>query len=41
MPNVLFPIPSSIEFSRLRQQLDEAHLSWATEWKRQQLDFRI
>ena len=41
MLNVLFPIPYSIEVSRLRQQLDEAHLAWATEWKRRQLDFKI
>ncbi|MEO6841536.1 MAG: hypothetical protein ABI192_12295 [Bradyrhizobium sp.] len=41
MLNVLFPIPYSIEVSKLRQQLDEAHLAWATEWKRQQLDFRL
>jgi hypothetical protein len=41
MLNILFPIPYSIEVSRLRQQLDEAHLAWATEWKRQQLDFKI
>jgi hypothetical protein len=41
MLNVLFPIPYSIQVSRLRQQLDEAHLAWATEWKRQQLDFKI
>jgi hypothetical protein len=41
MLNVLFPSPYSIEVSRLRQQLDEAHLAWAIEWKRQQLDFKI
>jgi len=41
MLNVLFPSPYSIEVSRLRQQLDEAHSAWATEWKRQQLDFKI
>lgn len=38
---IIFPIPYTIEISRLRQQLDEAHLAWATEWKRQQLDFKI
>jgi hypothetical protein len=38
---IIFPIPYTIEVSRLRQQLDEAHLAWATEWKRQQLDFKI
>jgi hypothetical protein len=41
MLHVLFPSPYSIEVSRLRQQLDEAHLAWAIEWKRQQLDFKI
>jgi hypothetical protein len=41
MLNILFPIPYSIEVSKLRQQLDEAHLAWATEWKRQQLDFKL
>ena len=39
--SVLFPSGYSLEVSRLRQQLDEAHLAWATEWKRQQLDFKI
>jgi hypothetical protein len=38
---ILFPAPYSIEVSRLRQQLEEAHLAWKTEWKRQQLDFEI
>ena len=41
LPRVLFPQPYIIEVSKLRQQLDEAHLAWATEWKRQQLDSRI
>ena len=38
---ILFPAPYSIEVSRLRQQLEEAHFAWKTEWKRQQLDFVI
>jgi hypothetical protein len=38
---ILFPAPYSIQISRLRQQLEEAHLAWKTEWKREQLDFRI
>ena len=38
---IVFPIPYRIEVSKLRQQLDEAHLAWATEWKREQLDFKI
>lgn len=38
---ILFPAPYSIEVSGLRQRLDEAHFAWKTEWKRQQLDFRI
>ena len=38
---ILFPSPYSVEVSKLRQLLEEAHLAWASEWKRQQLDFRI
>ena len=38
---ILFPIPYRIELSKLRQQLEEAHLAWAIEWKRQQQDFAI
>ncbi|MGE5157192.1 MAG: hypothetical protein ACM3OF_03495 [Gemmatimonas sp.] len=38
---ILFPSPYSVEVSKLRQQLDEAHLAWATDWKRRQLDFKI
>jgi len=38
---VLFPSGYAIEVSRLRQQLDEAHLAWAIEWKARQADFRI
>ena len=38
---ILFPAPYQIEISRLRQQLEEAHFAWKTEWKRQQLDFVI
>ena len=38
---MLFPYPYSVEVSRLRQQLDEAHLAWATEWKGRQLDFKL
>jgi hypothetical protein len=41
MLQVLFPHPYQVEVSRLRQQLDEAHLAWATEWKARQSDFRI
>ena len=41
LPMVLFPQPYAVEVSKLRQQLDEAHLAWATEWKRRQADFRI
>jgi hypothetical protein len=39
--NILFPSSYSVEVSKLRQQLDEAHLAWATEWKRRQADFKI
>jgi len=38
---ILFPSPYQIEFSRLRQQLEEAHFAWVTEWKRQQAEFVI
>jgi hypothetical protein len=39
--NVLFPQPYVAEISKLRQQLDEAHLAWATEWRQRQLDFKL
>jgi hypothetical protein len=38
---ILFPIPYRITVTRLRQQLDEAHLAWAKEWKQRQDDFVI
>lgn len=38
---IVFPSPYSIEVSKLRQQLDEAHLAWALDWKRRQAEFRI
>jgi hypothetical protein len=38
---MLFPSSYSIEVSKLRQQLDEAHLAWWTEWKERQADFKI
>jgi len=41
MLQVLFPHPYQIEVSRLRQQLDEAHLAWVTEWRQRQADFKI
>jgi hypothetical protein len=41
MLQVLFPQPYQIEVSRLRQQLDEAHLAWIKEWKQRQAEFRI
>jgi hypothetical protein len=41
MLQVLFPYPYQIEVSKLRQQLNEAHLAWATEWKQRQADFTI
>ena len=37
----IFPQAYVVEVSKLRQQLDEAHLAWAAEWKRRQLDFKI
>ena len=41
LPIVLFPQPYAVEVSKLRQQLDEAHLAWSTEWKLRQADFKI
>jgi hypothetical protein len=41
MPRIIFPIPYQIEVSKLRQQLNEAHLAWAKEWKARQDEFRI
>jgi hypothetical protein len=41
LPIVLFPQPYAVEVSKLRQQLDEAHLAWSIEWKQRQSDFRI
>ena len=41
MLQVLFPQSYQIEVSKLRQQLDEAHLAWVTEWRQRQADFKI
>jgi hypothetical protein len=41
LPIVLFPQPYQVEVSKLRQQLDEAHLAWSTEWKQRQADFKL
>jgi hypothetical protein len=38
---ILFPTPYVLEISKLRQQLDEAHLAWAIEWRRRQQEFVI
>ena len=38
---ILFPSSYSIAVSKLRQQLDEAHLAWSKEWKERQVDFKI
>ena len=38
---ILFPSAYSVEVTKLRQQLDEAHLAWAKEWKQRQADFKI
>ena len=38
---ILFPIPYQITVTKLRQQLDEAHLAWAIEWRQQQDEFKI
>ena len=41
LPLTVFPRTYQIEVSRLRQQLDEAHLAWVTEWKIRQSEYRI
>ena len=41
MLGIVFPVPYSIEVSKLRQQLDEAHLAWARQWQARQQEFRI
>jgi hypothetical protein len=38
---ILFPSGYSVEVTKLRQQLDEAHLAWSIEWKRRQSEFKI
>ena len=38
---ILFPVRYQITVTRLRQQLDEAHLAWTKEWKQRQDDFKI
>jgi hypothetical protein len=38
---ILFPAPYTVEISKLRQQLEEAHLAWAVEWKARQAEFKI
>ena len=39
--SILFPSSYSIEVTKLRQQLDEAHLAWAKEWKQRLDDFKL
>jgi hypothetical protein len=39
--NILFPSGYRVEISKLRQQLEEAHLAWWQEWKDQQPEFKI
>jgi len=49
MFRTIFPYPYQIEVSRLlqaeyfqfRRQLEQVHLTWATEWKARQSDFQI
>jgi hypothetical protein len=38
---ILFPAPYTVEISKLRQQLEEAHRAWAVEWKARQAEFKI
>ena len=39
--DILFPSSYSVEVSKLRQQLDEAHLAWSKEWKERQAAYKI
>lgn len=39
--SILFPSGYSLEVSKLRQQLNEAHLAWAAERKARQAEFKI
>jgi hypothetical protein len=41
LSRIIFPYPYQVEVSKLRQQLEEAHLAWAKEWKARQADFKI
>ena len=41
MLQVLFPQPYQIEVSKLRQQLEEAHLAWVKAWKQRQAEFKL
>jgi hypothetical protein len=41
LSRIIFPYPYQVEVSKLRQQLEEAHLAWAREWKARQADFKI
>jgi hypothetical protein len=41
MLQVLFPQPYQIEVSKLRQQLEEAHLAWVAEWKQRQAELKL
>jgi len=41
MLRIIFPQTYQIEVSKLRQQLDEAYLAWAMEWKARQEEFKI
>jgi len=39
--NIILPSGYQVEISRLRQQLDEAHFAFWTQWKKDQPDFVI
>jgi hypothetical protein len=39
--NILFPSGYYVEVSKLRQQLDQAHLAWWKEWQDSQPKFAI
>jgi len=39
--NILIPSGYRVEIGKLRQHLDEAHLTWWKEWKAQQPDLKV
>lgn len=39
--NIIFPSGYRVDVSHLRQQLDQAHYAWRTEWQENKPDFKI